>query len=335
MTKSPSPPPGGVLKQGIRWPQLRDSSVMQLAQELIARVRDSPPSTPPELQHLGTLGVELELACERPANRFSPASSEILLKHFQHHPDFNEESIRDAVCVDVGCGAANPLGPLFLMLIAGARSGIGIDLAECTEHRRAVLSLFRIAAKAWSGQLDHLPGVKSETVQSTLSGFDLAKLACGDPDGLAADRLSFRQATLQTSGIEPASADIMFSNSFLEHVPDPDDVIRAMAEASRQGSLHLHQIDGMDHRAYGTPDMFPFEFLREKTNKPIVHDCNRIRPMEYRTMFEAHGFEVRHVRINRSIELTDADIASFAKPFRNMTREVLSPSSVSYFLRRK
>src|SRR5581483_9341559 len=95
---------------------------------------------------------------------------------------------QDATVVDLGCGSVNPLAFSFLLLMLGARRGVAIDLEPIQDVAIATKAL--PAAAAWLlieperilGRLAIAP----ERILANLEGFDLSKLAAGDPAGLDA-----------------------------------------------------------------------------------------------------------------------------------------------------
>jgi SAM-dependent methyltransferase len=317
-------------------PGLRRFDTIDLAAELTTRMRTDPPR-PGQwsvLRYLGMLHAELDLHCQLAANRFSPASSMLMLQQSSGHPDFSPEVIRGATCVDVGCGGLNPLGGLLTMLLAGARRGIAVDPAEPRLIPQSVRALFHLAARAWAGGLTPLLDVEGDQVLERLRGFDLSRIALGDSAGIDVSRLEFRQTSIQEAGLRPGSVEFLYSRSFFEHVADPRGVVEATARIVRSGGLAVHSIDGGDHRHYADPEIGLLEFLREESDEPLVHNCNRVRPAEFRQLFQDAGFQERGVRVIDSIELSDEFVDSLAEPFRSKPREVLEPVRMLFFLRR-
>ena len=87
-------------------------------------------------------------------------------------------------------------------------------------------------------------------------------------------------------------ADFVFSNSVLEHLPEPGAAIAEMARITRPGGVGVHIVDGSDHRSYANPAHHPLEFLTEQCAEPLLHGSNRIRPAEFLPLFQRYGFEV-------------------------------------------
>ena len=337
-TPQPSPAPGSIGHRTVRDRRLASVATRALADELVARIRseDSAAASTPQIQRfLGLLSAELVLRTRSHENRFSPTRSSALLSRIQEHPDFSWDRLRGATCIDVGCGSLNPLGPLFVLVLHGAARGIGIDADPVQNPALAARAVFDAAAEVWARVVRRDRDTEIADLTERLRSFDLVRLANGDPSGADFERLEFRCSLVHEAGLADGEADIVFSTSFLEHVPDPATVIESLARASRPGALHVHAIDGTDHRRYSDPDRHPLDFYREVTEDPLCGGCNRVPVDDYAGMFEAAGFEIRESRINRRVPLTDEEVATFAPMFRDRPRELLENASRTYFLRRR
>lgn len=315
------------------------ASIHDLAGELIQALRERPAAleSPPVARLLGILSAELGLHVSQPNNRYSAAKSMVHLVNLQEHPDMSPgfEQLQGARCVDVGCGGLNPVGGLFALLLAGAQSGVGVDLDELESLELAVRALYTVLCAAVTRtSRPHLPGTIAD-ILDRIDGFDVEKLAAGDVTGVDRSRLDFVQQPLAAAGIEPGSVDILVSNSLLEHIPEPDALIADMAEVTRPGALCVHNIDGVDHRCYADKELFQLQFLREAAEQQMAFGCNRIAPLAFRDYFERNGFEVRGVREGARLALSDADIASFAPRFRDVERDRREVLRARFYLRRR
>ncbi|MEM7204117.1 MAG: class I SAM-dependent methyltransferase [Planctomycetota bacterium] len=317
-------------------PALHGISSVALARELLRRLQLQSLDAGRQQKVLGRLAAELGVRTQRGANRFSVARSLVQARKLLRHPDFTVPDLAGAVCVDLGCGTFNPLGGVFALILLGAARGIGIDTDPVTSVEPSVRALYDCAASFATGVVE--PSallVPAGLLQRRLAGFDLAKLARGDVDGVDATRLEFRIADAKTTQLEDASIDVVTSKSFLEHIDDPDAVLAELARITRPGGLAFHAIDGFDHRHWGNHEVHPLEFLREPPGPPIVHGCNRLRPLEFSARFERHGFDVRGVVEGQHVEITPELRASLAEPYRDLPTEVLAAGAADFYLRRR
>lgn len=309
-------------------PAVRESSIADLATEISRRLSSRRMSIRelrnPDKKWLGKCAADIErLLHDEPTNRFSAAKSLSLVRILGDHPDSSYEWIAGRACVDVGCGGMSPFGPLFGLLLAGAESGVGVDMDSLVDERVATRALYTcLSAVLTKTASIQIPG-DAATILERLESFDLGKIATGDVAGINPARLSYIRAPFEGAGLQPASVDLVMSVSFLEHVPCPDTIIEEMARVSKPGALGTHVIDGVDHRAYADPDVHPLKFLQDLSGDQLVFGCNRIRPLEFAPIFERHGFEIRAVSKPAPIKIDDALRRRFALPYRYQADAVL------------
>lgn len=220
------------------------------------------------------------------------------------------------------------------MLAQGAKRCIAADLDPPHDIARSCRGLWRLRnqllAEPRSIFGDFAPS--RELINQRLSNCDWEKLSIGDPSGIS-DELEYHNCDATKLPIEPETLDFVVSNSFLEHIPDVDSIIALTYKLLRPGGFAVHGIDGIDHRHYATPEVDILEFLRTPGRDPIGN-CNRIRPYEYVDIFTRHGFTVQQSIPLRRVPLTDAEIATFAEPWRSMPPDCLRIGSMTIVTRR-
>lgn len=109
------------------------------------------------------------------------------------------------------------------------------------------------------------------------------------------------QAPIDTSrtGLPSESVEMVYSNTVLEHIPLPtlDTLIAEMYRILHPGGVTLHLINPADHFSYSDSSISTINFLRfsehefAKFNSDFTFQ-NRLRPFQYRQLFEKHGFTV-------------------------------------------
>ncbi|MCK5941056.1 MAG: methyltransferase domain-containing protein [Planctomycetes bacterium] len=283
------------------------------------------------------LAAEVSIRSDR-SDYYSPARSIVHLANLALHPDVSAPDfpeLANAVCIDFGCGGLNPCGPLFTLLLAGARRGIAIDLDQIQSPTCAAKALHTMVSAAVTGTTQpRIPG-DAQTILDRVASFDLRKLAQGDHSGMDRERLDYVQKPLDQAGFADGMFDMCFSTSVFEHLDDPVSVIEEMARIIKPGGLCVHAIDGVDHRHYPRPEIHPLEFLKDDSDATIIYGCNRIRPLEFAPMFEAAGFEIRTVIEGAPLELDDETVASLAPRYRELSRRCLEIARARYYLRRR
>lgn len=250
---------------------------------------------------------------------------------------FPPEDVKDTTVVDLGCGSLNPFTFSFLFLMLGAKRAYAVDLAPIQNIEIATRAL--ATAAGWflldsARILDRRP-IRASDVIGNLQGFDLPRLAAGNPDGINRNRLVHRLESIDALSLSDGEADAVFSVSLLEHVDRVDDALESLRRITKPGGLGVHVIDFADHRIYTGEVESPFEFLKIKTDAPLVEWSNRIRCHQFCSMFERHGFVVESVEgWEPPSPLREQELATFAEPFRSMRRDDLKWLGARLFVRR-
>jgi SAM-dependent methyltransferase len=127
-----------------------------------------------------------------------------------------------------------------------------------------------------------------ETVNPDFSG-RLDRLLQGAPkfglNGLEVwDRIAFENIPI------PGNAfDLITSVSVLEHVMQPDAVVRRMAELLKDGGHALHGVDLRDHQSFWDPLHF---LTMSEGDYAKINTENRLRLSDWLGLFDRHGFEL-------------------------------------------
>lgn len=313
---------------------LRSIPTDGLATELLVRARNGDLCEP---QLTGDLQMAYELGGDQHGNRFSRRRLRDFFSNTYPFEGCENLELEGATVMEIGCGSENPLALLMVFALLGARRCIGVDLDEpYGGNNRMVRGMARAASYLL---LDPRLVVGSypitrEQVAANAAEFDLRQLYWGHPAGVPAGRLQHLRKSLYDLDL-PAEVDLTFSVSFLEHIPDVDKAVGVLARITKPGGFGIHGIDGTDHRRYNHPEIGPLQFLCEDTDAALVHGSNRLRPLQFVDVFEAHGFEVLEVRPETPIEVTDELRSSLAERFRSIPEEVLQWGSARIFVRRK
>jgi SAM-dependent methyltransferase len=205
-------------------------------------------------------------------------------------------SVQGATLFEIGTGWY-PTLPL-CSFIGGAARVITADLSRLL---RADLTL-RCAQQLGNhvAAIAEATGCAREAASAAQAGL-LKKLAEGsgldEASGGAIRYLAPADAT--QTGLADSSVDIVFSNSVLEHVPEP--VVRKLMTESyrilRPGGIMFHSVNCGDHYAYFDSSVNPLNYLRysEKSwsvwNTDLLYQ-NRLRARDFISMAHAPGFEI-------------------------------------------
>jgi ubiquinone/menaquinone biosynthesis C-methylase UbiE len=245
--------------------------------------------------------------------------------------------IKDATYIEVGAGAINPFGLMFMYLMLGAKKCISLEPDNLQNKRLILRNLAETAGKLLINPqkvLFDYP-VTREEILANISSFKLDALQEGKEEGLNPEKLVYLQESLFNNSISNDTADVVISSSVLEHLPKMESAIQEMYRITKSGGYGIHNIDGIDHWSYSNPEMHPLEFLTIETDEEIVHISNRIRPLNFKEIFERNGFEVLEIRPYGKVEVSQELRNSFVEPFRSMSQELLEVTQAYFLVRKK
>lgn len=320
-------------------PELGAIATSDLAAELLSRLREGGEQIADKgslADLFASLDLLLEQAADIPENRYS---RRMLRDHFCNTSRVLRERhggcLRGMTVLELGSGSVNPLGVVFMFLIAGARRGIAVDLDVPQDLPLSCRALARCGAYAVAAPslLFDYCSLSPDAIRDNLRGIDLEKLWHGDSSGLG-DRAEYRQESADKLSLGTGSVDFCTTTSFFEHVADVDAAIAEIARVTRTGGLGSHSIDGADHRSYNDPRIGPLDFLSIDTTAFIVHECNRVRPLEFPNIFERHGFSVEHVEPHIRHEVSAQARDAMVEPWSAMSVKMLEVLSLTLYVRK-
>ena len=319
-----------------QWRPLGRVSLAELSREMLARLDAGQGyESNSDLVLAGRLQESLEATTDVHDNRFAARRYYDLVRPIL--ATVPRSRIEGATVVDLGCGSLNPFTFSFLFLMLGAERAYAIDVDPVQDMRRAVKALSTCAR--WflidSRRILDPDRVSPEEVLGNLRGFDLPKLAAGDPAGLAPDRLLYRSELVFDLSLADQEADLVFSVSLLEHVPRIEEALEALRRVTRIGGYGHHLIDFADHRIYDGTVASPFEYLKVRTTDELLYGTNRITCRQFCELFERHGFAVERVQAAQTAKLSSHEHARFAEPYRSMPRDDFETVSARVLVRRR
>jgi SAM-dependent methyltransferase len=244
--------------------------------------------------------------------------------------------IANATYIDMGCGAINPFGFMFLLLMLGAKKCICVEPDPLQDPVYILQNMAKIFPKILTNS-ERIIGnyrITKEEIINNIASFDLESLEKGEWKGVDSNRLIYLQESITNNTISNNEADVIITNSVIEHLPDLDAAFKELSRITKKGGYGIHNIDGLDHYSYGNPDISPLEFLTIDTEETIIHLSNRIRPLSCVEIFERNGFEVLDIRSYGKINVSEELRNTFVSPFSSMSQELLEVTQ-AYFLVRK
>tara|TARA_R110002096_G_scaffold294678_2_gene488947 strand:- start:594 stop:1631 length:1038 start_codon:yes stop_codon:yes gene_type:complete len=318
-----------------RSPELSEFTTLQIARELVARMNEGQAweNNSVQLWVSNQLAHGLREQTNLHNNRFGLARYKQLFGGMYARMK-DRVPLAGATVIDVGCGGTNPGAFLFLLLILGAKRGIGIDLDEIRHPDIALRALADLAAAmlldptAIVGDL----APSRHAILDNIADIDFGKLAKGDRTGISEDRLAYWQQSASSIKLGDAEADLVFSNAFLEHVPAPDEVIRELARITKPGGVGVHVIDLTDHRRYNS-DCHPLQFLAEP-GPGMALGTNRMRQSHFVAEFEAHGFVIKSTDVLLRIDAEQRSQVDFSPYYASLSEDDLEVGIVRFTVQR-
>lgn len=289
-----------------------------------------------QLRLFTSLRTEIEKRTEVPENRLSPRSLAQSFQFMHHYSTQYGLPIRGANYLDVGCGSLNPFARMFGHLMVGAARAACLELDPIQDPSEAARSIARMAATAAIDPtlvFGTLP-ITGRDCLTNVADFDLARLAKGDASGLNSERLTYLQRSASDTGLPDRAIDVVVSNSVLEHVADPEATIAELTRITKPGGFAVHGIDVSDHRWYAVPGLHKLEFLTVQTDAKIVHECNRLRLVDFERLFAKYGLRTLARWPGPLIDIPPELRQRFAEPWRSMPEQHLREFWCQYLLRR-
>jgi SAM-dependent methyltransferase len=250
-------------------------------------------------------------------------------------------SLRGAHLLEVGSGWY-PTFPVCCFL-AGAGRVISVDVSRLMRPEltwQAVEGLethLRTIATAAALPLDEVTGRYWSLREALSRGAD-AQSATG---GVFEYRAP---ADARATGLPDGSMDVVFSNSVLEHVPEPAvrDIFREARRILKDGGLMIHEVNCGDHYAYLDDSVSQLNYLQFSDrewdslwNNKFQYQ-NRMRAHEFIERAEGAGFDIL-LRTGQPSEKRLAQLSALKvhPQFQRFTPEQLCITSCDFVARKR
>lgn len=123
--------------------------------------------------------------------------------------------------------------------------------------------------------------------------------------------------------------DFVFSSGVLEHVISPESAVSEIMRVLRPGGTALHKVITRDHRAFNVSKTFHSFSFRSYSQKEWHRISsrkfyqNRILPVEWKRLFEAHGLAVDRFNVEERMTIDDRMLDRFHPDFHRFPRAEL------------
>ncbi len=238
-----------------------------------------------------------------------------LRKHFDEYARFSGGVPTDVAELGTGCFPVLAVG--FRLL--GVERVFALDIVDSLYSRTVRDTLLMFVDYAERGVLDGFIGpVDRDRCRELKTALEI--LTRRSPRE-ALDRLNIKVliGPAYSTGLEPKSVDLFYSNDTLEHIQSAE-ILRIFGEFNRlakPGALMSHSADLQDHYATFDHRLTPFHFYRYTTPawrryNPPLHFVNRLRPVDYRRLLERSGWRIVGCQVRRGdpTQLRDTPLAT-------------------------
>jgi SAM-dependent methyltransferase len=202
------------------------------------------------------------------------------------------DRLRGARILDLGCGAFDPLLQAVYLVCNGAGHVVAIDTQPCATPDRAAFAManligeIMLAPDRWS-----LGAISPSEIRSRAGRFNVKALRDGNLEkGIKAAPVSYQIGAVQELCVKPGSFDIVLSFSVIEHIMEPEKILRHVANLLKPGAALVGQVDFSDHRQQALPG---FNFWTFMTNRgPDQPGINELRFSELLQLLASIGLRV-------------------------------------------
>jgi SAM-dependent methyltransferase len=266
-----------------------------------------------------------------PARHIDSKVEEDWLVHVAHLRELGCE-LAGAKMVEIGTGWA-PVLPLCFFVATASRCR-SYDLS-----RHLSWPLTRAAVARLERHLPRLGdavGAKESAVRGRWETLQSARSLAELLDRAAIEYHAPADAT--ATDLPPASVDLVFSNSVLEHVPPAvlDGLMQEARRILRPSGLVLHGVNCGDHYAYFDGSITPIHYLRfttaewQRYNNDLLFQ-NRLRPRDFLAAARRAGLKiVLHHQTPRQTLLARLGELPIAPEFADYPPEELCSTSIDF-----
>jgi SAM-dependent methyltransferase len=209
-----------------------------------------------------------------------------------------------SVILEIGAGPFHPLSHGLVFYLNGASTLIATDFPEqLHDTAQAARASFNLAADALAFPenfaFEDTPERKAG-ILTRAKQLPLAAMQEGDWSALlrfGGARFAYASLNQAQQHLPPGQFDFLFSIAVLEHVEQPQEVLRWHHQLLKPGSIGYHLVGLEDHRYFETPDTFPpwhFMIDGEYGHASTIRQdlrINGLRSSQWREQFALAGFD--------------------------------------------
>lgn len=231
-------------------------------------------------------------------------------------------TVEGKATVEIGTGNV-PIIPLVFWL-EGHQTCVTVDRARILDPQQTIANARKLTQHS-IGKAERRHALQQITLESP----DIHKI-------MALTNISYQIGHDPFAKIPAKSADVVYTNTVLEHVPAQEirELLAQTRRILRPSGHTIHLIDTSDHFSHDDPHITSINFLRfspeefDKYQSWFLYQ-NRMRPYEYRRLFEEAGFKIVLWKITAHIQALERLPRQDLHPaFSNLEAEELTATVV-------
>lgn len=200
--------------------------------------------------------------------------------------------VKDACILQIGSGVF--LGIEIALILAGARQVVSIDILDIpdypdiTDAKKDYEMFINCLLEKDEFRARYTKGFPGKELSSLFHESD--ERVC-----LNRDRITYYHQSADVIPAPDCFFDFVFSNSVMEHLANPPQIIKEIKRVLKPGAMSCHQIDLRDHRDFSKPFDHLYMGRAEWREQQQPHDfCsgNQHRGIEFKQWFEQLNFAV-------------------------------------------
>jgi SAM-dependent methyltransferase len=264
---------------------------------------------------------------------YQPDMAEYALSVYRQHLGPLRQSAdfqtRGAAVLELGPGPH--LGTCLLFALAGS-SVTAVDIRRylLPDHRQVLYQVL----KAVQGASPLL--ARDLELDAGLVPAIQAEVSASDDDQLPGRITYVSPCDAAAVPLTGSSQDLVFSQAVLEHVKNPEAVVREQRRLLRIGGLASHQIDLRSHLDRGQPNghrHFSARTWRWMTSNRSAY-TNRLTRRAWLELFDANGFDVLECIDNERADLDASELELVHPQLGALTLDDMKPMGVQVLARR-
>lgn len=265
--------------------------------------------------------------------KMGPYASLVQFGQFCYLAGLDNYDVRNARCVDFGCGGTRPFNIASLLYLSGAKSALCVDHVTIKNEPDIALGIYCLLIQLLSTEIPHVRfssiGATESLLKNRATEFDMRRLISGDLRGLPA-QIRYLKRDFATIARKEREFDFLFTGSVLEHVSDVPGCLDMFRHSISSSGVIFAVVDLRDHRLYGNRAS-PWQFMLDGGD--VAHGfVNKLRYSDFVREFARAGFRISQMHVLKD-EIPSQVRKNLLPEFRDLDETDLATVEMRVLLR--